>query len=145
MPRRHVSVNLLERAQATHRQSVDVSSGRVFSIRFIPEAGALKELSESVMRFREARLAGDQCPIVLDRGRWVNGFALSHGQELSPECLAHIWRGRRGKERPVGLEAGVVPRWKNEDRQVPTRSAYDAISSSRLRKSLRIAVYSRSV
>ena len=45
MPRGHVTVNLLERARATHRHAVQVPRRHVFPIGFFPHAGLLEELA----------------------------------------------------------------------------------------------------
>ena len=127
MPRRHFAINLLERGRATLGHAVEVARGRVFSIRFIPPTGLLEKVAQSIVRFGEAWLAGDQCSIVLDRRRWIGFFARFRGQKLSSERDPFGARGRRGQERSVGLrKPASFRRWQeSETGSALTRSAYD--------------------
>ena len=109
--------------------------------RLVPVAGLLQRCRQSVMSFRETRMACDQRPIAIDRGRRVDTFALSGGQELSLERFALALRGVVGDRndlfgsKPASLAGGRI-----STGMAPTRSAYDTNSSSRRRKSDRIVV-----
>ena len=117
MSRGHVTVDLLERAGATHRHAVQVSGRHVFPIGFVPVARLLEELAQSVMRFREARLAGDQRAIAL-RSRPLDRRlrSLRAARNSRANTSRIVSRRRRGQERSVRFKARVVCRRQDQDR-----------------------------
>ena len=87
--------------------------------RLHPRVRLAREARPVESAFPRSKAGGRSVFDSADRGRRVGCFARSRGQSLRLNATALLSRGRRGQERPVGLEAGIVCRRQDQDRQGP--------------------------
>ena len=132
---RYDAIRLLERRSTAHRQTVVIASGDIMLSSLVETSRGFKQASESEVRFRDDRLVGQDRFVAVDRffgiGRFKRqDFVESFGERRASSLVDFAKAiDRSGSYRP-SFPGGMTSTGKQ-----PTRSQYDTIISSRLRKS----------